>query len=166
MAIKTRTELKAYFQRGKRPSESQFFDLIESLALKSEVSADLVKSYRVFSALLTIENVSSNINKPRYELRYKLLEPNTIGELNLYLSNNMVTIECAPGEGLLITDRRFVTMGLNRMDFNFNSVVESDDYMDDSVFLFFDLKMGETQLLFNNLPIEIRIYNRIDGQLP
>jgi len=169
MAIKNRTELKEYFQGGKRPTEAQFADLIDSLALKSEVvSSESLKPYKVFSALLRIENESLDL-KPKYVLKYSLLEENTIGELNIYLGRRYeLIIQDQSGEGKLIFKRRFITIGALKEDFNINSVIETADNSNDYINLVCTIKDDGISLpesdvpLFYNLPIEIRIYDEME----
>lgn len=168
MAIKTRTELKAYFQGGKRPTESQFANLIDSLALRSEISSEPSKPYKVFSAMLRIDNDSIQLGgRPIYVVRYTLLEPNTIGDLEFSLTrDDKIKIENnVTFEGILPFARRVITFGTLRTDFNFDHIFESDDQSDQFIDLIFSIKsdgmpLPETMTpLFNNLPIEIRVYD-------
>ncbi len=171
MEIKNRNELKEYFKAYTRPTEAQFANLIDSLALKSELISESSKPYKVFSALLRIENVS--LNKPKYVLNYSLLEENTIGELNIYLGKNYELIfEDESGEGKLNFERRFITVGALRDDFNFDTVIEiadnSNDYLKLSCTIKDDgISLPEAKVpLFYNLPIEIKIYEEMKIELP
>lgn len=173
MAIKTKAQLKQYFETGKRPTQSQFSDLIDSLVLLSEMPEVPLKTYKVFSALLRIDDVSVDYHNPDYLVRYKLLEPNTIGDLNIYLTRGKIRIESDLSMlGLLPFERRFLTLGNLRADYNFDSIIESDDINDVYIDLIFNMKLdygdgtsvpvpASGPPLFYNLPIEIRIYNEI-----
>lgn len=168
MAIKDRAQLKAYFESGKIPTQVVFADLIDSLALTTEIP---VKTYRVFSALLRMDNDTFVIGEdPRYVVRYTLLEPNTIGDLEFSLTlNNRIRIENnMTAAGLLPFERRFLTVGMLRTDFNFDSVFESDEQNNHFIELIFNIKSDGISMpdplstpLFYNLPIEIRVYDEL-----
>ncbi|PZU82317.1 MAG: hypothetical protein DI529_14650 [Chryseobacterium sp.] len=174
MEINDRNQLKGYFQANKRPKESDFGDLIDSLALKLEIPQIEPKPYKVFSAMLSVENHSLDPLNPTYVINHTLLEANTIGELNIdFGRGNEIMIEDLSGESRLTFERRFITFGLIRDDFNFSDITESERVSDDSIRLKFTMKGDGISLPdstampeFYNLAIEIRVYDWMEDQLP
>ena len=167
MEINNRDDLKEYFRANKRPTEAQFGDLIDSIALKSEIPQVETKPYKVFSALLRIEDESWEVGNPSYVLKYGILE-DTIGDINVYLSRHYeLVIADQSGEGKLNFERRFITIGALRDDFNFDAVIETADNSNDFLKLNCRIKSDGISLpeidvpLFYNLPIEIRVYDEV-----
>ncbi|WP_188624759.1 hypothetical protein, partial [Epilithonimonas arachidiradicis] len=162
MEINDRNQLKEYFKTNKRPTESNFGDLIDSVALKSEAAPIENKPYKVFSAMLSVENNSLDPFNPNYIITHTLLEENTIGELNFEFGRgNEIIISDLSGENRLTFERRLIILGTIREDFNFSSITESARISDDSIRLKFTIKEDDVTLPdptarpeFYNLPIE------------
>lgn len=148
MAIKTKAQLKEYFKTGKRPKQSDFEDLIDSLVTITEIPE---RPYKVFCGLL-----STGINN---SLETIVLE-NTIGNLDIrFESNTVIYIEDLSGKELLTYDKRVVFLGPIRYDYNFSSILEYDESTPSVVSLIITLKPTATEPSFHLLPIEIRVYN-------
>ncbi|RKE79645.1 hypothetical protein [Epilithonimonas arachidiradicis] len=167
MEINDRNQLKEYFKTNKRPTESNFGDLIDSVALKSEAAPIENKPYKVFSAMLSVENNSLDPFNPNYIITHTLLEENTIGELNFEFGRgNEIIISDLSGENRLTFERRLIILGTIREDFNFSSITESARISDDSIRLKFTIKEDDVTLPdptarpeFYNLPIEIKVFD-------
>ena len=110
MSVKNRTQLKEYFETGKRPTQSQFSDLIDSMTLVTESSPKLYKSA---SVLLSCDD--SGIN-------YTLLE-NTLGNVSFSVLLN--TIRITSEENIFDLEKTFVIIGALNEECDFDKVTLS-----------------------------------------
>lgn len=171
MAIKTKAQLKQYFETGKRPTQSQFGDLIDSTVHSSDITKPsfkvlslLISQYEDLGGFLTFDHV--------------ILE-NTIGRFRLTVQNERITFSFSEVE--LNLNQIFVTSGLLNSSCQFDKVVLSlDDSSGKELVLDCIIaqspskdEIGEildpsipgfplpSPYAFNFLPLEIKIYNSI-----
>lgn len=169
MAKKNRTELKAYFETGKRPTQSDFGNLIDSLVLIEETPK---KNYKLFTCLFSSLIGRGNIPYTTTTVLENSLEEE---ELNISIVANRISIES--GRNAFNLDRIFVLVGLLNEECGFDIVRLSLEESTDRELIMYcesiirdepidpnDPVINPPQIplfpiTFSNLPIEIRVYN-------
>lgn len=104
MAILTRTQLKAFFETGDKPTEAQFTDLIDSLI--SMVANEIITGAKTFGEDVTISND-------------KVIKPASgNSELNLRDAGNDSNISITPDNGGFNEGFLFLTPTTAELGFN------------------------------------------------
>lgn len=169
MAIKNRTQLKQYFQTGKRPTQPQFADLIDSFALVTEIPEI---SYSKASILLSCNGLGGG--RPIIEVTE--LE-NTIGSMRISVRDSQISI--TSGDFQFDLNKTFISIGALNDTCDFDKVVFSLRVSSENELIFncvtieTDIRAEEPEfphfpgggiavteaISFELLPIEIRVYN-------
>lgn len=180
-----RDTLKSYFQTGKRPTQSNFANLIDSLALVSEIPQREEKPYLSISLLLNCD--SSGLGRPI--ITHTLLE-NTLTNLQFHIQDNRISITSTDTIYEFNLDRIFINIGILNDTCGFDKVVFSLNESTSTELVLYceaietntkdpgDLEGGpiivdpgmelpNAAISFQQLPIEIRVYNEIiEEELP
>lgn len=169
MAIKNRTQLKQYFQTGKRPTQPQFADLIDSFALVTEIPQS---SYNKASILLSCNGLGGG--RPIIETTE--LE-NTIGSMRITVRDSQISILF--GDFQFDLNKTFISIGALNDTCDFDKVVFSLSESTENELIFncitieSDIRVEEPEfphlpgggiiaaeaISFELLPIEIRVYS-------
>ena len=180
-----RGTLKSYFQTGKRPTQSNFANLIDSLALVSEIPQREEKPYLSISLLLNCDG--SGLGRPI--ITHTLLE-NTLTNLQFHIQDNRISITSTDTIYEFNLDRIFINIGILNDTCGFDKVVFSLNESTSTELVLYceaietntkdpgDLEGGpivvdpgmelpNAAISFQQLPIEIRVYNEIiEEELP
>lgn len=172
MAIKNRTQLKQYFETGKRPTQSQFADLIDSMALVPELPIISARPYKVFSGLLSCDG-----SNPMVAPIITLTElENEIGEISgISIRSNQISISFDDFQfdfekTVINIGALNETCGFDKVIFLLNKSSESqlvfecisikpDRTTPDDTIPEIPGSLDLSAISFEILPIEIRIYN-------
>ena len=120
MQINDRNKLKEYFKTNKRPTEAQFGDLVDSVALVSEIPLVEVKPFTVASVLLSCDG-----RRPgRANISFKVLE-NNLTDLRVDVQLNRIAINSGDMNYEFSLDKTFITVGVLNDTCDFNKVVFS-----------------------------------------
>lgn len=181
-----RIQLKKYFETGKRPTQSNFAKLIDSLALVSEIPQKEEKPYLGVSLLLNCNGLGPN--KPI--ITHTLLE-NTLTNLNFHIIDNCISITSSDTFFEFNLERIFINIGALNDTCGFDKVIFSLNESTSTALVLYcesietntkdpgDLEGGPIIIIdpgmelpnaaisFQQLPIEIRVYNEIiEEELP
>jgi len=138
MAIKTPTELKAYFETGDIPTQTQFEDLIDST----------YKGYKVYTAILSQSGTSDPTS---------IVLENTLGFTPTYQYSDVGEYRINSVAGF-ITNKTVVILGQMNNQLNGSVIVDTSRINITSQDLSSGTPFGTDGLLANTL-LEIRIYN-------
>lgn len=174
-----RDTLKSYFQTGKRPTQSNFANLIDSLALVSEIPQKEEKPYLGVSLLLNCNGLGPNMPI----ITHTLLE-NTLTNLHFNILDNCISITSSDTIFEFNLKRIFINIGALNDTCGFDKVIFSLNESTSTALVLYcesietntkdprDLEGGpiiidpgmelpNAAISFQQLPIEIRVYNEI-----
>lgn len=174
-----RDTLKSYFQTGKRPTQSNFANLIDSLALVSEIPQKEEKPYLGVSLLLNCNGLGPNMPI----ITHTLLE-NTLTNLHFNILDNCISISSSDTIFEFNLKRIFINIGALNDTCGFDKVIFSLNESTSTALVLYcesietntkdpgDLEGGpiiidpgmelpNAAISFQQLPIEIRVYNEI-----
>jgi len=135
--IKTLAELKAYFETGDKPTQTEFENLIDST----------YRGYKVYTALLTQTGTDAPVAT--------VLE-NTLGEVPVfnYLSDGVYEISTTSD---IFVQLKTIADIKPFYDPNFNTVVVRNDF---KIRIYtYDFSGASANDYLSKTPIEIRVYN-------
>lgn len=145
MAIKTATELKAYFETGDVPTQAQFVDLIDTIF-------SAVPDYKVYTALLTQSGTSAPVSH---------VLKNTLGYTPTFNYDGSgqysITLQNAPYLKIY-TEYIYINTVFDDGDYTIKIISEDDNLITIAT------RVASTGIhtdldIINNFPIEIRVYN-------
>lgn len=185
MEINNRPQLKQYFESGKRPTQSNFGDLIDSIVLKSEIPPIETKSYKLVSFLLRCNG--RRPGKPK--IGFSILE-NSLTDLSIGIELNRISIRSTDINYEFNLDKIFInigtlndTCGFDKVTFSLNESTSTElvlyceitntsseepvppgipgsSILGDPIIIDPGAELPET-ISFQQLAIEIRIYDEL-----